>query len=59
MTETLPGVSSTTEDNRGEDELVPVSVAASPEELQIARELVASARARGVALSGPQGLLKA
>jgi putative transposase len=59
MTETLPGVSSTTEDNRGEDELMPVSVTASPEELQIARELVASARARGVALTGPQGLLKA
>ena len=39
--------------------LVPVSATASPEEVEIARELVLAARARGVALSGPDGLLKA
>jgi len=31
----------------------------SAEELEIARELVRSARARGVALTGPDGMLKA
>jgi transposase-like protein len=31
----------------------------SPEELEAARELVRAARAKGVALTGPQGLLKA
>jgi len=34
-------------------------VAPSAEELAIARDLVRSARARGAALTGPDGLLKA
>jgi len=37
----------------------PVSTVASAEELDIARELVRSARVRGVALTGPEGMLKA
>ncbi len=67
MTETLPGVSpQDTVDDRTEDqvedqaeELIAASEQATAEELEIARELVASARARGVALTGPEGLLKA
>jgi hypothetical protein len=47
MTETLPGVSPTRQVDQGEEELVPASATASPEELEIARELVASARERG------------
>ena len=39
--------------------LVAVSATATPEEVEIARELVLAARSRGVALSGPDGLLKA
>lgn len=50
MTEKLPHVdTSVVEALRG---LVPVSTTASPEELEIARELVATVRARGVALTG-------
>src|SRR4051812_48015714 len=59
MTETLPGMSLSEQVDQGEEALVPASSVASPEELEIARELVASARARGVALTGPEGLLKA
>jgi putative transposase len=59
MTETLPGMSLSEQVDQGEEALVPASTVASPEELEIARELVASARARGVALTGPEGLLKA
>lgn len=55
MTEKLPDMDTSTEQA---EPLVPVSTAASPEELEIARGLVASARARGVALTGPEGLLK-
>ena len=60
MTEKLPDVDTSLEQSENRtDALVPVSTQASPEELEIARELVASARARGVALTGPEGLLKA
>src|SRR3954453_19306602 len=59
MTETLPGMSLSEQVDQGEEALVPASSVASPEELEIARELVASARARGGALTGPEGLLKA
>lgn len=66
MTETLPGVSPQNAVEETEDgvedqgaELAAANELASAEELEIARELVASARARGVALTGPEGLLKA
>ena len=66
MTETLGSVSPpedvavsppdvAPEQDSGSDELAQPSV----EELEIARELVRSARARGVALTGPDGMLKA
>ncbi len=55
----LPGVSSTSAVKQGGEGLVPASTVASPEELEIARELVASARVRGVALTGLEGLVKA
>jgi hypothetical protein len=51
-------VSPTTQVEQGEAELVPTSATASPEELEIARELVASARARGVALTGPEEVVE-
>jgi hypothetical protein len=51
MTETLVGVSPP------EPEEPPK--AASVEEIEAARELVRAARAKGVALTGPEGLLKA
>ena len=74
MAETLMGMSpSSTEDLLEESSLAEVAVrgpaqdcvvpaeAAEPsaEELGIARELVRSARARGVAMTGPGGMLKA
>lgn len=69
MTETMPGVSPTEQEEQevGDrvdvvepgGEVTPISESASLEELEFARELVASARARGVALTGPEGLLKA
>ena len=54
MTETLVGVSppSSKEPTDG-------SAAPSEQELEIAREQVRQARDRGVALTGPDGLLKA
>lgn len=59
MTEILRDVSphDTVEDQT--EGLFAASELASAEELEIARELVASARARGVALTGPDGLVKA
>lgn len=56
VTEKLPDVDTSSEQA---DSLVPVSTTASAEELETAGELVASARARGVALTGPDGLLMA
>jgi putative transposase len=53
MTETLVGVSPPPEDLSQEPR------PPSPEELAAARELVKAARDRGVALTGPDGLLKA
>lgn len=71
MTETLMGMSpSSTEELLNKPSLAQVAargpahdcvVPAEPsaEELAIARELVRSARARGVAITGPGGMLKA
>jgi Transposase, Mutator family len=51
MTETLVGVSPPKENRK--------AVSPAEQELAAAREMVKSARARGVALTGPDGLLKA
>ena len=51
MTETLVGVSPPKEFKK--------AVSPDEQELAAARELVKAARARGVALTGPDGLLKA
>lgn len=42
----------------GEEQLPPALTRPSDEELEVARELVRSARERGTALTGPGGLLK-
>lgn len=55
MTGTLVAVNPPSEDQ----ELEPESVQPSEQELEAARELVRQARERGVALTGPDGLLKA
>jgi transposase-like protein len=54
MTETLVGVSPPTSPEEPQEPRPP-----SAEELAAARELVRAARDRGVALTGPDGLLKA
>ena len=66
MTETLNDVSppedaavSPPEEGSGRDVEAESSAQPSAEELEIARELVRTARARGVALTGPDGMLKA
>lgn len=70
MTGTLPSMSVSVEaaerpqketenDNRDEQQLPEALARPSAEELEVARELVRSARARGTALTGPGGLLKA
>ena len=56
MTETLVGVSPS---QRGSEEPQEPSAGPSAEEIEAARELVRAARAKGVALTGPDGLLKA
>lgn len=55
MTGTLVGVSPPSKDQKSEPDLAQPS----PEELEAAAELVRQARSRGVALTGPGGLLKA
>ena len=59
INENISPVDTETEIVEGPVPLVPVSATASPEEVEIARELVLPARDRGVALFGPKGLLKA
>jgi len=66
MTEILDGVSRPEdvavvppEDVQHHDPGFEGSAQPSAEELEIARELVRTARARGVALTGPDGMLKA
>ena len=54
MTETLVGVIAPTPPQEPQEPRPP-----SAEELAAARELVRAARDRGVALTGPDGLLKA
>jgi len=54
MTQTLAGVSAPTPPEEPQEPRPP-----SAEELAAARELVRAARDRGVALTGPDGLLKA
>ncbi len=54
MTETLVGVSPPSKESELEEPRQP-----SAAELEAARELVRQARDRGVALTGPDGLLKA
>ena len=46
-------------DNHGQGQLPEALTRPSAEELEVARELVRSARERGTALTGPGGLLKA
>ena len=65
MTETLMGVTPSRREpaRAGEPEPMPSTESAqrepSPEELAVIQRLVAQARDQGVALTGPDGLLKA
>jgi hypothetical protein len=65
MTETLRDMSppdealATPKNEAAEGSQLEIVAQPSTEELEIARELVRSARARGVALTGPDGMLKA
>ncbi len=68
MTETLPNMSASVKaaeapqkesHNHDEGQLPEAFARPSAEELEVARELVRSARERGTALTGPGGLLKA
>src|SRR5690625_1988490 len=68
MTETLQGMTASTEaavvppdeyENDDAEQVAEAFARPSSEELDVARELVSSARERGVALTGPDGLLQA
>jgi transposase-like protein len=71
MTGTLPSMSASVnaaeapqkekenDDHHGQEQLPEALTRPSVEELEVARELVRSARSRGAALTGPGGLLKA